>query len=29
MGVEIQDLGAIPDDPLLLEKTLIKAGRKF
>ncbi len=25
MGVEIQDLGAIPDDPLLLEKTLIKA----
>jgi molybdopterin molybdotransferase len=25
MGVEIKDLGAIPDDPLLLEKTLIKA----
>ena len=25
MGLEIQDLGAIPDDPLLLEKTLIKA----
>ena len=25
MGVEIQDLGAIPDDPILLEKTLIKA----
>jgi molybdopterin molybdotransferase len=25
MGVEIQDLGAIPDDPVLLEKTLIKA----
>ncbi len=25
MGVEIQDLGAIPDDPILLEKALIKA----
>ena len=25
MGAEIQDLGAIPDDPILLEKTLIKA----
>lgn len=25
MGVEIQDLGATPDDPILLEKTLIKA----
>jgi molybdopterin molybdotransferase len=25
MGVEIQDLGAIPDDPILLEQTLIKA----
>lgn len=25
MGVEIQDLGAIPDDPALLEATLIKA----
>ena len=25
MGVEIQDLGAIPDDPIALEKTLIKA----
>ncbi|MCF8186495.1 MAG: molybdopterin molybdotransferase MoeA [Sulfuritalea sp.] len=25
IGVEIQDLGAIPDDPILLEKTLIKA----
>jgi len=25
MGAEIEDLGAIPDDPILLEKTLIKA----
>jgi molybdopterin molybdotransferase len=25
LGVEIQDLGAIPDDPALLEKTLVKA----
>lgn len=25
MGVEIEDLGTIPDDPILLEKTLIKA----
>lgn len=25
IGVEIQDLGAIPDDPVLLEKTLCKA----
>ena len=25
MGTEIQDLGAIPDDPILLEKTLMKA----
>ena len=25
MGVEIQDLGAIPDDPILLEKKLIQA----
>ena len=25
MGVEIHDLGAIPDDPILLEKTLIQA----
>ena len=25
MGVEIQDLGAIPDEPILLEKTLIQA----
>lgn len=25
LGVEIQDLGAIPDDPALLEKTLLKA----
>ena len=25
MGVEIQDLGTIPDDPIALEKTLIKA----
>ena len=25
MGAEIQDLGAIPDDPILLEQTLIKA----
>lgn len=25
MGVQTQDLGAIPDDPILLEKTLIKA----
>jgi len=25
MGTEVQDLGAIPDDPILLEKTLIKA----
>ena len=25
MGLEIQDLGAIPDDPVLLEKTLLKA----
>jgi molybdopterin molybdotransferase len=25
MGVEIKDLGAIPDDPTLLEQTLIKA----
>ena len=28
MGAEIQDLGAIPDDPILLEKTLIKAAEK-
>jgi len=25
LGVEVQDLGAIPDDPVLLEKTLLKA----
>ena len=25
MGTEVQDLGAIPDDPILLEKTLMKA----
>lgn len=27
LGVEVQDLGAIPDDPVLLEKTLLKAAQ--
>jgi len=27
LGVEVQDLGAIPDDPALLEKTLLKAAQ--